>query len=129
MFPTLLWPTRPALIGTRQMSRTRIMYIENKSGGLSGPARIGRVRFSKSGQSMHYQGKTFESLKGDGFKSNYFETESGESYWISGCRKDGLDALYSTDVEIDDDVKEEYWVEIRGMPENKQISKFRAKGK
>lgn len=62
-------------------------------------------------------------------KSNYFETESGERCWISGCRKDGLDALYSTDVEIDDDVKEEYWLEIRGMPENKLISKFRAKGK
>ena len=105
------------------------MYIENKSGGLSGPARIGRVRFSKSGQSIHYQGKTFETLKGNGFKSNYFETESGEHYWISGCRKDGMDALYSTDVEIDDDVKEEYWVEVRGMPENKGISKFRANGK
>ena len=105
------------------------MYIENKSGGLSGPARIGRVRFSKSGQSIHYQGKTFETLKGNGFKSNYFEIESGDHYWISGCRKDGMDALYSTDVEIDDDVKEEYWVEVRGMPENKGISKFRAKGK
>jgi hypothetical protein len=105
------------------------MYIENKSGGLSGPARIGRVRFSKSGKSVHYQGKTFETLKGNGFKSNYFETESGEHYWISGCRKDGMDALYSTDVEVDDDVREEYWVEVRGIPENKHISKFRAKGK
>jgi hypothetical protein len=47
----------------------------------------------------------------------------------SGCRKDGMDALYSTDVEIDDDVKEEYWLEVRDMPENKHISKFRAKGK
>lgn len=105
------------------------MYIENKSGGLYGPARIGRVRFSKSGQSLQYQGKTFETLKGHGFKSNYFDIESGERYWISGCRKDGLDALYSTDVEIDDDVREEYWVQIRGMPENKDISKFRGKGK
>ena len=105
------------------------MYIENKSGGLSGPARIGRVRFSRSGQSLHYQGKIFSTLKGHGFKSNYFETESGEHYWISGCRKDGMDALYSTEVEIDDDVREEYWVDIRGMPENKNISNFRAPGK
>ncbi len=105
------------------------MYIESKSGGLSGHARIGRIRFSKSGQSLHYQNKTFETLKGKGYKSNYFETKSREHYWISGCRRDGMDALYSTDVEIDDDVKEEYWVEIRGMPENKHISKFRAMGK
>ena len=111
------------------MTQTRIMYIENKSGGLSGPARIGRVRFSRSGQSLHYRGKTFSTLKGHGFKSNYFETESGEHYWISGCRKDGMDALYSTEVEIDDDVREEYWVDIRGMPENKNISNFRAPGK
>ena len=40
-----------------------------------------------------------------------------------------MDALYSTNVEIDGDVKEEYWVEIRGIPENKHISRFRAKGK
>lgn len=111
------------------MTKTRIMYIENKSGGLSGPARIGRVRFSRSGQSLHYQGKTFTTLKGHGFKSNYFETESGDHYWISGCRKDGMDALYSTEVEIDDDVREEYWADIRGMPENKDVSNFRAPGK
>ena len=82
------------------------MYIECKSGGLSGPAQTGRVRLSKSGKSLHYHGKTFGTLKGRGLKSNYFETESEEPYWISGCRKDGMDALYATDVEIDDDVKE-----------------------
>ena len=29
--------------------KSRIMYIESKAGGLTGPARIGRVTFSKSG--------------------------------------------------------------------------------
>lgn len=102
------------------------MYMENKSGGLSGPARIGRVRFSKSGRSIHYRGRTFETLKGHGFKSNYFDTETGEHYWISGCRKDGVDALYPTDVEIDEDVQEEYWTRVRGLPENRHISRFRS---
>jgi len=32
---------------------SRIMYIENKSSGLSGPARIGRVTFSKSGKTVY----------------------------------------------------------------------------
>jgi hypothetical protein len=105
------------------------MYIEYKGGGIVGPARIGRVKFSKSGKSLHYQDKTFLTLSGSGFKANYLETETGEHYWISGCRKDGKDALYNTDVEIDEDVLEEYWEEIRGLPENKQISKFRATGK
>lgn len=112
------------------MPRTRIMYIEYKGDdGLIGNARIGRVTFSKSGKSIHYQGKTFESLKGSGFKSNYIDVETGDHYWISGCRKDGFDALYSTDAEIDEDIREEYWAEIRGIPENGHISNIRVRSK
>jgi len=105
------------------------MYIEYKGEGLIGLARIGRVKFSKSGKSIHYNGQTFETLHGTGYKANYFDTETGEHYWISGCRKDGMDALYNTEVEIDEDVLTEYWCNIRNQPENKAISKFRAKGK
>jgi hypothetical protein len=94
--------------------KTRIMYIENKSDGISGPARIGRVTFSKTGRSLYYKEMTFQSLKGSGFKSNYFEVESGDHYWISGPHKDGSDRLYPGPVEVDDDVAEEYWTEIRG---------------
>lgn len=109
--------------------KTRIMYIENKSEGLSGPARVGRVSFSKSGRTIHYKGRSFQSLNGSGFKANYFDVESGEHYWISGCRKDGNDTLYGGVVEIDDDVREEYWTEIREMPENKNASSFKSSGK
>ena len=96
------------------------MYIELKS-ELNGPARIGRVTFSKSGRTLTYRGKAFQSLKGAASKANYFEVESGEHYWISGPRKDGADRLYvsSKPVQIDDDVREEYWTDIRGQPENK----------
>jgi len=62
--------------------KTRIMYIELKAGGLTGPARIGRVTFSKSGATVCYQGKAFQSLRGSGFKSNYFDVETGDHYWI-----------------------------------------------
>ena len=110
--------------------KPRIMWIEYKGDGdLVGPARIGRVRFSKSGKSVHYRGHRFETLSGQGSKANYVEVETGEQYWISGCRKDGRDALYSTDVEIDEDVREEYWKEIRSQPENAHVSSFRAQGK
>ncbi|WDI31353.1 hypothetical protein PUV54_15495 [Hyphococcus flavus] len=94
------------------------MYIEDKSTGLNGPARIGRVTYSKSGKSLTYAGRTFRSLKGSGFKANYFDVETGEEFWISGPRKDGADRLYpesSAPVIIDDDVAEEYWEDIRGM--------------
>ena len=98
-------------------AKTRIMYIEDKSEGLDGPARIGRVTFSKSGRSIHYGGRTFQSLDGSGFKANYFDVESGDHFWISGPRKDGADRLYggSKPVEIDADVEREYWRDIRGL--------------
>ena len=104
--------------------KSRIMYVENKSQGLTGPARIGRVQFSKTGKTLYYRGHTFQSLEGRGFKANYFDTETLEEYWISGPRKDGADRLYgeAVPVEIDADVREEYWVEIRGLPERRSSS-------
>ena len=93
------------------------MYIEDKSDGLNGSARIGRVTMSKSGRSLNYGGRTFQSLGGQGFKANYFDVESGDHFWISGPRKDGKDRLYegsAKPVEIDADVSDEYWRDIRG---------------
>ncbi|HEY0656050.1 MAG TPA: hypothetical protein VGD65_23105 [Chryseosolibacter sp.] len=102
------------------MARQRIMYIENKSGdnALIGDARIGRVTFSKTGKSIHYNGITFQTLNGTGFKANYFDVETGDYYWISGCRKDGADRLYGErlPIFIDEEVREEYWTEIRNLP-------------
>ncbi|MDQ3815620.1 MAG: 1-deoxy-D-xylulose-5-phosphate synthase [Armatimonadota bacterium] len=97
------------------------MYIERKAGNLTGTARIGRVTFSKTGRTLYYRGKSFQSLNGAGFKSNYYDLATGEEYWISGCKKDGTDRLYGerVPVVIDADVREEYWTEIRQLPEKK----------
>ncbi len=97
----------------------RIMYIEDKSGDLSGPGRIGRVRFSKSGKSIYYRGRTLQTLAGSGYKANYFDVETGAEFWVSGCKKRGGDRLYGGLIEIDEDVREEYWMKIRGKPECK----------
>ncbi|CAN7368284.1 1-deoxy-D-xylulose-5-phosphate synthase [Acidovorax sp. Leaf78] len=98
--------------------KKRIMYIENKAGGLSGAARIGRVSFSRTGATVYYQGKAFQSLKGKGFKANYFEEESGDHYWISGPKKNGRDRLYASrvPVTVDEDASVEYWSVIRKIP-------------
>jgi len=110
--------------------KTRIMYIEYKGDGdIVGPARIGRVTYSKTGKTIYYDGRTFASLNGYGFKANFFDVESREEYWISGCKKDGGDALYATIVEIDEDVREEYWVGVRNKPELKHLSSFKDIGK
>ncbi len=94
------------------------MYIKNKSDSINGPARIGLVTFSKTGKSLTYRGRTFQSLKGSGFKANYFDVETGEKFWISGPRRDGEDRLYAgsaAPVEIDENIAEIYWRDIRGL--------------
>ncbi len=93
-----------------KLSRSKIMYVEDKSEGLEGDARIGRVYFSKSGKTLYYRGQKFQSLKGSGYKANYFDVESGNHYWISGPRKDQNDRLYGGNigVKIDSDVKNDY---------------------
>ena len=96
-------------------TKTRIMYIECKGASLQGPSRIGRVTYSKSGRSLTYAGRTL--LASEGFKSNYIDVDRDEEYWVSGPRRRGSDRLYGTGiVEIDEDVRVEYWTEIRGMP-------------
>ena len=99
------------------MAKTRIMYIELKAGSLTGEARIGRVSFSKTGRTIYYGNRSFRSLKGIGFKSNYYDIETYEEYWISGPKKDGSDRLYGErlPIYIDADVQEEYWRDIRGF--------------
>lgn len=72
--------------------RTEIKYLELKSGfSDNGPAWIGLVSFSKSGKTIYFNGKAFQSLDGMGMSGNYFDLESGEEYWISGIKKDMSD--------------------------------------
>ena len=67
------------------------MYIESKAENLQGQARIGRVRFTKSGKGIYYRGRAFYRI--NGFKANCAEAGSNEPYWVSGPRNDGRDRL------------------------------------
>ncbi|WP_228482294.1 hypothetical protein [Mesonia oceanica] len=72
--------------------RTELKYIELKSGfSDNGTACIGLVSFSKSGKTIYFNGKAFQSLNGMGISGNYFDLESGDEYWISGVKKDMTD--------------------------------------
>lgn len=102
------------------------MYVENKGNGLDGPGRIGRVSFSKTGRTIYYRGRAFRSLNGQGFKANYYDVETREEYWISGPKKNGADKLYGGVVEVDDDVREEYWTSIRNMPRQVKEGNYRS---
>lgn len=98
---------------------SRIMYLERKvgvRGAMEGDAFIGAVTATRTGATLRWQGREFQSLKGSGYKRNYFEVGTGIGWWISGCRQDGNDALYPLIVAIDDEVREAYWRDVRGEP-------------
>jgi hypothetical protein len=100
--------------------KTRIMYIELKcvdGHNDRGPARIGRVTFSKTGKTIRY--RDLELQRGNGICSNYYDVNTGDEYWVSGPKKNGQDRhpVGGGPVEIDDDVREEYWTQIRNLPD------------
>lgn len=74
--------------------KPEIRYIENKSAGHHGPAWIGYVEFSKSGQTVYFNNKALKKLKVPGISGNHFDIETGEEYWISGVKKNGQDRHY-----------------------------------
>jgi hypothetical protein len=86
-------------------------------------ARIGRVRFSKTGRTLYYDGRGLRGGHG------YFrDAKTGEYFHIQRARHDGMDRsegrkLGSFRVMIDDDVREEYWRKIRGEP-NRRTERF-----
>lgn len=76
----------------KETLRTELKYIELKSGfSDNGNAWIGLVSFSKSGKTIYFNGKAFQSLSGTGISGNYFDLESGDEYWISGVKKNMSD--------------------------------------
>ncbi|MCU0440091.1 MAG: hypothetical protein MUC49_19560 [Raineya sp.] len=102
--------------------RTEILYVELKQGH-SGPAWIGYGHFSKSGQTVYFDGKVLK--KEQGIISNHFDIENGDEYWISGVKKNGTDRHWagSGKIYIDKTVIDDY-LKIIGqttLPKNKFI--------
>lgn len=94
--------------------KTRILYIENKE---TGEARIGRASFSRTYQTVYYQGRTLHRAGSEKLRGNFFDAATGEEYWVSGPKKRGGDAHWAEKVAvfIDEDVRAEYWTVIRGV--------------
>ena len=72
-----------------------LRYIELKSGySDNGPAWIGYVTQSKSGRTLYFNGRGLMKRKGQRrgeSGGNYIDMETGESFWVSGIKKNGED--------------------------------------
>ena len=63
-----------------------IRYIELKSGySDDGPAWIGRIKSSKTGRTVYFNGRIFRKKNGN--FGNHIDTETGGAYWISAPKK------------------------------------------
>ena len=105
------------------------MYIELKTDGLRGTGRIGRINFSKTGKTLYYGKRTLVQTKGSPLKVNYYDEESLEDFWVSGPKKDGSDSLFASQIDIDEDVRDEYWTKIRKSLKNISKNSFKSPGK
>lgn len=72
-----------------------LRYVELKSGySDNGPAWIGYVTQSKTGRTLYFNGRGLMKLKGQRrgeSGGNYIDMETGESFWVSGVKKNGED--------------------------------------
>ncbi len=67
-----------------------LRYIELKTGyNDDGPAWIGRVKVSKSGRTVYFNGRALK--KGVRGAGNFYDLKSGEVFWVSGIKRDGQD--------------------------------------
>jgi hypothetical protein len=81
----------PSLWHTLQVKLLR--YVELKSGHSdNGPAWIAYVEQSKTGRTVYFNGRGLMKLKGQrrgAGGGNYVDMETGESFWVSGVKKNG----------------------------------------
>ncbi len=68
-----------------------LKYSELKTGySDDGPAWIARVKLSRSGRTVYFNGKALKRASG-GFSGNHYDHEAREEYWVSGVKRNGLD--------------------------------------
>ena len=90
--------------------KSRLMYVENKNGEIDGAnARIGWVKFSKTGRTVYYRG--LELSKARGVSGNFIHQSTGHEFWVSGVKKRGSNTHWAEriSVEIDADASEAYY--------------------
>ena len=113
-----LKPVESFLLPARPVSK--IMYIEQMTGDPIEPAIIARVHFSRDGLTLYYDCQGMQRLKGeeDAAGANYLGAYFGDKYMIVEATPDGSEMPFEKwgVVEVDKEVRKEYWREVRQMP-------------
>lgn len=77
---------------------------------------MARVRFSKTWSTAYVHGRQLRR-KGMLFDANFLDVATGETFWLSGPKRDRSDGRYSScQPEVDDDVRAEYEAFLDGAP-------------
>ena len=97
----------------------RVVYLQLKTGYNTdlGPSWIARVQFSRTFQSLKFQGKTLERFQG-GRDANFYDVDNGDEYWVSGPKRDRSDGRYHANVQptVEEDAREAYEAFLDGAP-------------
>lgn len=89
---------------------THLRYLELKTGHHdNGPAWIARVRASRSGRTLYFDGRALRRSPRC-VLGNHVDLVTGDRFWVSGIKRDGTDRHWagSGKVQIEADAIEEY---------------------
>ena len=100
---------------TSRTAVRRLMYIERKSQAGGGRARIGWVDHLRSCGVYHYRDAVLR-IAATG-RYNCYDTASGEPCIVTAPKRNGRDRPHGGEIEIDEDARESYWLEVRKRPE------------
>ena len=103
-----------------------LKYIELKTGyNDNGPAWIARVKVSKSGRTIYFDGRALK--QGAVCAGNFVDIETRETFWVSGVKRDGTDRHWagSGKIFVEAAAVEEY-LAIVGRPELRNRSDLQA---
>ncbi len=123
-FPTQ-WIEQPTLTSARK--RPVIKFVDLHRTDI--PPYITTLYRSRSGHELYDSERTYCRTK-RGYKYNHLYEEDGSHYqaWISGPHRDGMDCLYPGIVMVDEEIRETYWRDIRGLPQRINDAQFRSPG-
>ena len=88
---------------------TELIYVELKSGyNDDGPAWIGNGVFNRTRRTCYFNGRIFKKNRGIG--GNFYDLETGDTYWISGLKKRGSNRHWAGHgkIQIDRAVVDDY---------------------